>query len=390
MCFRFLESISNQGGGIMAEEIKVRAVESKQDLNTFIMMAYKIYQGDANWVPPILMNLRNMLSFKHNPYFEHADGKYFIAFRGSEPAGRITAQIDRNYDEHWGGKTGHFGFFESVPDQGVANALFDAAGEWLRKNGRDRMQGPYNLNINDECGLLIDGFDSPPMVLMTYNPDFYPRLYEAAGFSKAMDLYAYRLDSTADAPQDVVNYAEKIRHKEGIVIRSMRWLNFEKELDNFVDVYNHAWEENWGMVALTEKEIRAHALELRFLAFAFPELNFFAEQDGKIMGMSITIPNLNEALIKTNGKTLPFVWRLLRKGKRYESCRVFALGVKKEFRRSGVASVFYVDTLMAAKRLGIKWGEMSWILETNDNMNRAIKHMGGTVYKTYRIYERPL
>ena len=374
----------------MAEEIKVRPVESKQDLNTFIMMAYELYQGDPNWVPPILMNLRNMLSFKHNPYFEHAEARYFIAFRGSKPVGRITAQIDKNYDKHWGGKTGHFGFFESLPDQEVANALFDAAGQWLSTNGRDKMQGPYNFTVNDECGLLIHGFDSPPMFLMTYNPDFYPQLYDAAGLKKAMDLYAYRLDSTAEAPQDVVNYAEKIRQKEGILIRSMRWRNFEKELDNFVDVYNHAWEKNWGMVPLTEKELRAHTLELRFLAFAFPELNFFAEREGQVIGMSITIPNLNEAVIKTNGENPALIWQLLRKRKRYNSCRVFALGVKEEFRKSGVASVFYVDTLMAAKRLGIKWGEMSWILETNDNMNRAIKHMGGSVYKTYRIYERPL
>jgi GNAT superfamily N-acetyltransferase len=371
-------------------DIKIKPVESRNDLEAFIMMPYKHYKGDPNWVPPIQLSIRNMLSRDHNPYFEHAEAEYFIAWKGSEPVGRITAQIDQHHDQHWGGKTGHFGFFESPPEEGVANDLLDAAAMWLKQKGRDKMQGPFNLTINDECGLLVDGFDLPPMFLMTYNHKYYQGLLENAGLNKAMDLYAYRLESTAEAPQDVVKYADNIRQKEGIVIRSMRWRNFDEELKNFVDVYNHAWEENWGMVALTEKEIRAHAMELRILAFAFPELNFFAEQDGKLMGMSITIPNLNEAVIRSNGSNWQVVRELIRKRKRYDSCRVFALGVKSEFRRSGVASVFYVDTLNAAKRMGIKWGEMSWILETNDNMNRAIQHMGGRVYKTYRIYERAL
>jgi len=371
--------------------ISVRRVESASDLNVFLKMPWRIYPNDRNWVPPLLWDVGRKLDRGRHPYFEHAEAEYFIAWRGSEPVGRISAQIDQNYDKHWGGRTGHFGFFEAPDDSEVAKALFGTAQDWLKSKGRDKIQGPYNFNINDECGLLIDGFDTPPMILMTHNPPYYQKLIEGQGFGKAMDLFAYRLDAVAEAPADVARYAEMIRKKESISIRPWDMKNFDHEMELFREVYNSAWEQNWGMVRLTETELKSYTLEMKNLVW--PELAFFAFQGDKVMGASLTLPNYNEVIIKCNGRLFPFgALRILsaRLRKNLKSCRVFALGVKKEFRRSGVGAVFYYDTLMAAKRLGFTWGEMSWILETNKEMNKAIQHMGGKVYKTYRIYEKPL
>jgi GNAT superfamily N-acetyltransferase len=291
-----------------------------------------------------------------------------------------------------GGRTGFFGWFEAIHDQSVAEALFTAAGEWLRQKGRDRMQGPFNFNINDECGLLVNGFDTPPMLMMTHNPPYYQRLFEAAGLVKAQDLYAYRLDATAEAPADVVKFAQGVRARPDVVVRPWNMKDFQGEMRRWLEVYNSAWEKNWGSIKMTEAEFMAHALELRWLAD--PELLFMAEtKDGEVMGCAMTLPNLNEYLKTLNGhlyNLLPFRWFDMIVKKKYRSCRVVTLGVKEQFRRSGVGAVFYHDTLMAAKRRGYEWGEMSWILESNDAMNRAILHMGGQVYKTYRIYEKAL
>ena len=371
--------------------IEVRPV-SQKEMSAFIHFPWRIYRGDKNWVPPLLFDMRRRFSPKKHPWFDHSQAGMFLAYKDGEPVGRITAQVDANYDKHWGPGTGHFGWFETIDDQQVAGALFDAAAGWLRGQGRSKMMGPLNWNINEESGLLIDAFDTPPMCLMTYNPSYYPPMFERAGFGKVQDLYAYRLDSSVDAPDDVRNFAELIRKKEGIVIRQWRMNDWKREMKLFREVYNSAWEQNWGSVLLTEKELADQELELRLLME--PRLAFFAETtDGKVMGMSLTLPNFNEYFQKLDGrlwKLLPSLWYGMLVKKRYLSCRVFVLGVKSEFRRSGVGAVFYHDTLMAAKRLGYQWGEMSWILESNDKMNRAIQHMGGKVYKTYRVYEKAI
>jgi len=369
--------------------VKVRKVESKGDLYIFIRFPWRIYRNDKNWVPPLLFDVSRRLDRGKNFYFDHARAEYFLAEKDGEPAGRITAQVDDFYFEHWGEKVGQFGFFECVDDPEVSKALFDAAADWLRRQGRERMQGPFNFTVNDECGLLVHGFDTPPMMLMTHNPKYYQALYEKYGMKKAMDLLAYRAEGTTEPDPAVVSFAELLKKKHEIKIRNMNWRNFDKEMNNFVQIYNSAWEKNWGMVPVTEKEIRSHGFELRLLAAFWPEMNFFAEVEGRVIGMSITIPNFNEVLIHLNGKILN--WRTLRFfTHKFESCRVFALGVKDEYRRLGVGAVFYVETLYTAKRRGFKWGEMSWILETNQPMRRAIERMGGHVYKTYRIYEFPL
>ncbi len=369
--------------------VKIRKVETKSDLDQFLNLDHKIYAGDPFWVPPLLFDLKRRLDRKANAYFEHARAEYFLAEKNGQPAGRISAQVDDHYFQHWNEKVGHFGFFETINDPEVGAALLDTAADWLKKQGQVKMHGPYNFTVNDECGLLVDGFKLPPMMLMTYNPKYYQTLVESFGMTKAMDLLAYRTEANTDPDPAVVNFAELLKQRHDITVRNMSWLNFDQQLDWFVEIYNSAWEKNWGMVSLTEKELRAHSAELRFLAFRFPELNFFALSRGKPVGMSITIPNLNELIIKMKGKLLtPQALGIFTH--KFESCRVFALGVKEEYRRFGVGAIFYVETLKAARRMGFKWGEMSWILENNGPMRRAIERMGGVVYKTYRIYEKNL
>ncbi len=373
----------------MALEISVKPVTTKSEMMDFIKLPWKIYAGDPNWVPPLIFDMKRKFSARHNHFFDHAEGEYFLAYRGSEPVGRITAHLDRNYDEHWGGKTGHFGWIESVNDVAVAKALLEAAADWLRTRGRDKMQGPFNFNINDECGLLIDGFDTPPMFMMTHHPSYYGRMMDELGLEKAQDLYAYRMDTTAEAPEDISRFAEAVRANEDIVVRNWNFKDFDREMDRWLEVYNSAWEKNWGAVLMSEKEFKAHAFEMKYLVDM--RLAFFAEtKDGEIMGAALTLPNMNEYFQQMNGRVynaLPTLWYSMLVKKKFRSCRVVTLGVKEEFRKTGIGAVFYVDTLNAAKRLGYEWGEMSWILESNDAMNRAIVKMGGEIYKTYRIYE---
>jgi len=374
----------------MSGTIKIKRVETGGELNAFVKLVWKLYKDDPKWVPPMIFDVKAKLSKTHNHFFDHGEGEMFLAWRGSEPVGRISAQWDRNYDEQWGGKTGQFGWFESVDDQEVASALFDAASGWLKERGRDKMQGPFNWNINDECGMLIDGFDTPPMMMMTHHLPYYAGLCDEYGFTKAQDLWAYRLDATADPPEDIVKFAEQVRARDDIVVGPWDMSNFGKEMDNWLEVYNSAWEKNWGAIKMSAKEFKAHAFELRWLCD--PALNFKAQtKDGEIMGMAMTLPNLNEYIGRAGGHLhglFPTLWYQMIVRKKYDSCRVVTLGVKEKFRRSGIGAVFYHDTLIAAKRRGYKWGEMSWILESNDGMNRAIKNMGGEVYKTYRIYEK--
>jgi len=369
--------------------VRIRKVETGRDLKNFMRFPWKIYGQDQNWVPPLDFDVSHRLDRRGNFYFDHARAEYFLAEKDGNLAGRITAQVDDFYFEHWGEKVGHFGFFECIEDREVSAALFGAAADWLRKQGREKMHGPYNFTINDECGLLVDGFDTPPMFLMTHNPAYYRGLVESAGMKKAMDLLAYK--TTVDTVPDprIVKFAEALKQRHDIQVRNMSWKNFGQQMDWFVEIYNSAWEKNWGMVPITEKELRSHALELRLLASFWPELNFFALVQGKPIGMSVTLPNFNEVFRHLNGKILsPSAYRFLTH--KIESCRVFALGVKEQWRRHGVGAIFYVETLTAARRIGMKWGEMSWILENNVPMRKAIEGMGGYVYKTYRIYELPL
>jgi GNAT superfamily N-acetyltransferase len=331
-----------------------------------------------------------------NPYFDHAEVELFVAERDGEEVGRISAQVDHNWDDYRGGSDAMFGFFETVDDAEVSDALLDAAADWAAGRGRSRLLGPMDFTTNDELGILIEGFDRRPMILENWHPEHYRELIEARGdFGKAMDLLMWELqfgdlkEGERFDPQIHVA-AEKALNDEGIAIRNMRKSEMADEVRRFSDVYNDAWGDNWGFVPITDAEAEFQAKNLKQVLDE--DWGFMAEKDGEVIGAALTLPDINQVMSKLDGRLLPFGWlRFLLGRRRIDQLRVFALGVKHEYRHTGVAAGLYLKHLETAARPGtIGGGEMGWILETNGPMNRAMEGMGGTVVKRYRIYERSL
>jgi GNAT superfamily N-acetyltransferase len=377
---------------IAIPNVRATPVRSQADMAAFIHLPFRLYERDPNWVAPLRADLRKRLDRRANPFFDHADAAYFLARRGDRVVGRISAHVDDRYNRFHStaerrDPTGFWGFFECENDPPAALALFDAAAQWLGDRGMQTMVGPASFTLNDEAGLLVEGFDLPPMIQMTYNPPFYRDLVELGGSEPAQDLWAYRLDSTTQPPADLVAFGREAATR--FSFRNIRMRDFNAEIDRFLRVYNQAWERNWGFCPMTDAEIRGHAKEMK--PIIDPSLVIIAEDGDEVAAVGLTVPNVNEAIIRMHGRYGPVgTARLLWKAKRrrWEACRVFALGVRPEYRDSGIGAHLYVETLAAARRGGYRWGEMSWILESNDAMNRAIRRMGGTVYKTYRMYER--
>jgi len=372
--------------------IKIKEVKGWFGKGKFINFPWTLpaYLSDKNWVPPLRAENRIRMSERFNPFFHHAKVRYFMAYRDAQPVGRISAHVADQFNEFQKVKWGFFGWFESVDDPEVAKALFGRAEAQLKEWGMTASLGPLNYTVNHECALLIDGFDTPPMILMTHNPPYYQKLIEGAGYTKAQDLFAYRLDATADPPPGIVAIADQIRKRPDIKFRY--WdikHNLHNELIAFHEIYNASWNRNWGFCPLPLDELLSYEFEFKYLLDE--EVAFMAEVDGKPVAFSLSLPNLNECIMPMNGGLGPAsIWKFYKKLKKIEGLRVFALGVKPECRKMGVGAVFYVDTLLVAKRRGYKWGEMSWILESNGPMNRAIQAMGGKVYKTYRVFKKDL
>jgi hypothetical protein len=374
--------------GVQVEEVRTHA-----DRNAFIQLPYRLYRGDPHWVPPLVMERRDFLDPKKNPFFEFGHVRLFLARRGGAVVGRIAAVEDPRYNGLHGTRDGAFGLFECEDDAGAARALFDAAAAWLRPRGLQRMLGPLSFSTNYECASLVDGFDSPPAVLMAYNPRYHARLYEAAGFAKAKDLLAFELSADAPPPEKVVRIAEKIRLREGVVVRGANMKDFQSDVRRLKEVYNAAWEKNWGFVPMTDREFDHMARELR--PVVVPELVRIAEVKGEPVAFAMTLPDANVALKAAGGRLTRFglpigLVKLLWASRRIRRLRLVTLGVKEGFRKRGLDAVLYLDTLRIAYELGYQGGEISWTLEDNHLVNRAIESMGGNPSKKYRIYERPL
>jgi GNAT superfamily N-acetyltransferase len=371
--------------------VEVRPVAGKRELNTFIRLPWRLYRNEPLWVPPLISERRQVLDRAKNPFFNHAEAEYFLAWRDGRAVGRITAQVDRNFNAFQDNEWGLFGFFECEDDPEAAAALLSAAETWLRSRGRDRMVGPMSFTTNDECGVLIEGFDRPPMILTDWTHPYYPALLEGAGLTKAMDLLMWNLMvDQRDAVHPMIwKVAEQVESKHGITVRSMRKRDMQAEIGRFLEVYNAAWERNWGFVPLEEGEIRHYANQLKPLLDE--NWAFVAEKDGETIGAALTLPDYNQVLKKMNGRLFPVGWlRFLLGRRKIDRVRVFALGVKREWQHTGVAARFYELHFDAAERTPQKGGEMGWILETNKSMNRAMEGMGGTVVRKYRVYEREL
>jgi GNAT superfamily N-acetyltransferase len=373
--------------------VTVRPVSGKRDLNVFIRVPFRLH-GGTPWVPPLIMERKEFLDREKNPFFDHAEAEYFLAERDGEPVGRITAHVDERWTQFQGGNDGMFGFFESENDPETATALVEAATGWLRARGRERMLGPMDFTTNDECGILIEGYERPPLVLEPWHPPYYRELLEALGMTKSMDLLMWELYlgtlKQGDRFHDFIHEAaQKSESEHGVTVRQMRKNDLEAEVTRFMEVYNEAWGPNWGFVPITEEEVAFQAKNLK------PILDenwaMIAEREGEVVGAALTLPDINQVLGKMNGRVLPFGWWHFLTGRRkINQVRVFALGVKPEYQHFGVAAALYVRHVETAARVRQKGGEMGWILEVNEPMNRAMEGMGGKVVKRYRLYELPL
>ncbi len=375
--------------------VSIRPVRTRRELKRFVKVPFELHRDSKQWVPPLIIDRMQFLSRGKNPWFEHGEAEYFIAERGGEPVGRISAQIDRRWDETQGGSDAMFGFFESVDDPEVAAALLDVAAEWAAARDRTRILGPMDFTTNDEIGILVEGFELRPYILENWHPPYYATLLEAQGFGKAMDLLMWELNF-GDLKQGerfdpaIHAAAEKALRDEGVTIRNIDKRNLEREMHLFTPVYNDAWSDNWGFVSPTDAEIAFHAKLLKQVIDE--DWAYIAEKDGEAIGAALTLPDINQVLAKMGGRLLPFGWLHFLLGKRrIDRLRVFALGVKSDYRHSGVAAGLYLKHLETAQKPGaIEGGEMGWILETNGPMNRAMEGMGGRVVKRYRLYERAL
>jgi GNAT superfamily N-acetyltransferase len=374
--------------------VEIRRVASRRDLNTFIKLPFALYRNEPRWVAPLLMDLRKRLDPKRNPFFKHAEAQYFLAWRDGRAVGRISAHIDRNLNEFQDNSWGLFGWFECEQDPEAARGLVSAAEGWLRERGRDRMVGPMDFTTNDECGLLIEGHERPPIILCPWHHPYYqPLLEQELGLAKAMDLYMWELQvSDREKVHSAIwEVADKVEAEHGIVCRKFRKKDLQAEVGRFLEVYNSAWERNWGFVPLTEEEVRHYAKDLKPVLDENWAMVAERRDTGEVVGAALTLPDYNQVLHKINGRLLPLGWlTLLRERKNIDQVRVFALGVKPQYQHTGVAARFYQMHFDAAERTPQTGGEMGWILETNKPMNRAMEGMGGRIVRRYRVYEREL
>ena len=381
------------------KSVSVERVQTSQDIEDFIRFPFKLYQGDPNWVPPLLSERREFLDPKHNPFFDHADAALWLARRNGQVVGTISSHVDHLHNEIHDEKIGMFGFFETVDDYSIAEALFSTARDWVRDQGMAALRGPLSFSQNHECGLLVDGFDGSPVILMTYNPRYYIDFYERFGLDKAMDLYAYIGDPAqfdgdpSKLPAKLVRVTGKVKKRLGIITRSADMSNYAEEIDRAEQVYNMAWEKNWGFVPLTAAEIEKTAADLKQIID--PELAVVAEIDGEPIGVSMAIPDANEVLRHLNGRLFPIGWlKALWYARKVTGARLMILGVVPEHRGRGIESLVLFETLKAAVENGYQSIEMSWILEDNEPMNRIIENAGrpygARIYRTYRIYQMPV
>ena len=366
---------------------KVAEVKNSSELDRFIRLSWEIYKDYPNWVPPLVSERKKFLNPKINPFFDRAEVKLLLVEdEKGAPLGRIALVHDHIYQESYSKNTGILGMFETVDDENVSRLLFDKAKSWCEEKGFSKLIGPMNLSINHECGLMIEGFDLPPMLGIPYNPGYYEKHFQGWGFNKSKDLVSFRLDLTK-IPEYLQNAAHKLEKRGRFKLRNLNLSRFEEELKIIWDIYNSAWDLNWGSVPMTYKEFAYAAREMR--SFVNPEFCLIAEVKGKPVGFSLALPDVNQVLIKLDGKLFPFGWaKFLWNKNKIDSYRVLTLGVKKKFRGLGIDAYMYYEMYKKFIENGIKWCEMSWILEDNADIMEPMFKIGGTLYKRHRIYER--
>lgn len=369
-------------------EIDVRPAASRRDQRAFVRLPWELYRGDENWIPPLIDNQRQLLGYKRHPFHQNAEVQTFLAWRGGRPVGRIAAIVNREHNRVYAERRGFFGFFECERDEEAARALFDTARKWLESRGMKGMRGPVNPSMNYECGLLIDGFDSPPTFMMTYNPPYYPAMFEAYGFRKAHDLHAYfgRTEKLPELELRIGPLSDAARERCGAVVRPLNTKNFMSDVELFLELYNRACEGMWGFVPLPKAEIDVLAGSLRRLLI--PELALFGEVDGKGVGAVIGMPDYNPRIKEINGRLFPFGFlTLLNRRRKIERIRVWSIAVVPEYQRWGLGIVLMRSLVPKALEIGVHEAEFSWVSEANSLATQGLRKAGADLYKQYRIYD---
>ena len=372
---------------------QIRRHRPGRELDDFKKVAFDIYLDEPARISPHDMDIRDRHTTEKNPFFEHAEVALFTAWKEGTPVGRISAQIDHEHLRLHRDNTGFFGFFDTVDDQEVASALVDAAESWLRERGVTRMRGPFSLSINEETGLLVEGFDSPPVMLCPHHRSYQGGLAEGAGLQKVKDCYGWRYEVTEPVPRAQRAW-EAITALPEVKFRTVDTKNLKTEVYDILGVFNDAWQHNWGFVPATDAEAKKMAADLKLI---LNDLSFFAEIDGQPVGICICPPNLNEVTRDFDGKLSPvkvakLVWRL--KVRDPKSARLILLGIKTELRGkkryAPLAMAIIAELIRRGRRLGYEWAELGWTLEDNRLINAAIRSVGAELYKRYRIYEKPI
>jgi len=368
-------------------KLTIRPVKTRQDLRRFVRFPWTIYKNDPHWVPPIISDQTKFLV--KGPFLEVGERELFLAVKDGKPAGRLSAHLNHQYEEHWDRETGFFGFFECVNDPDVAKALFNAAEAWLKARGKTKILGPESFSIYDECALLVEGFDDDPTLLLAYNPDYYESLLLECGFKKAVDWYAYMGDEAVKVTETMQKIRERVLKRERVVIKTLKKDEFRKRAEEVKDIFNEAWRENWGHLPFTETQFKYLFAEMKRVAV--PELTYFAEAGGRTIGFSLTIKDANQALKRARGRLFPFgLLKILWGLKKVSRLRTIVMGVLKEYRNRGIDTVFYLNTIENGRKMGYTESECSMVVETNTKMLKALEAIGARRYKTYRLYEKPI
>jgi hypothetical protein len=374
--------------------IEIRQIQPGANLSDFLNVVDTIYADDAHYVRPLNQDLKDRLNPKRNPFFEHGEATIFTAYKDGKCVGRITGTIDREYLDRHKDDTGFWGFLDTVDDEEVAKALIARAESWLRERGMKRAIGPFSLNINEEIGCLVSGFEHPPTILNPHHRSYQGGLIEKAGYTKAKDLYGWRY-SVGELTTRTAKAQQEIKSLPEVTFRPVSMKHVERDVNIIVDVFNDAWSDNWGFTPLTRTEVRKMASDFKLILE--PAITRIAFIDGEPAAVAVAIPNINSMIKDLGGSLFPLglpklLYRLKVEGPR--SARVIILGIRKKYRQvrkyAGLSLFLYAELNESGKRIGMEWGELGWTLENNSLVNTAIKLMGGKHYKTYRVYERAL
>jgi len=372
--------------------VVVRPVSGWRDRREFVQLPYRLHSTSGVWVPPLRLERHIFLMRSQNAFFSHGDAQLFLAWRDGRVVGRISAQYDDNFNAFHANRWGMFGFLELEDAPDILPPLLEAASIWLRAHGRDRMVGPMDFSINDESGILIDGFERKPFIKQPWHPPYYAARCEEAGLAKVVDLFMYELE-IADRSKIlpvIFKLAEDVEPRHGIRIRKMSRRSLRRDVDRFAEVYNSAWSENWGFAPFSKPDLDQYASEMQ-LVFDHHWFMVAETAEGETAAVAITVPDINQVLKRMKGRLLPLGWwYFLRRAKYMDRVRVGFLGVKPEYQHTGIAAALYVEHFDMANATPQKWGEMGWILETNRNMNRAMEAMGGRIVRRFRVYERTI